>query len=189
MKLVVGLGNPGKEYENTFHNAGFLTLDILSKELFGNYWKDECGAQVCHCKYNNEEVLLAKPQSFMNCSGGPVKLLFSKYNLSLDNLIVIHDDSDISIENIRLKCGGSSAGHKGINSISNKLCSPNFIRIRVGIGKPHASVNLANYVLKNLKGKILQKLLNNCSYAAESCMYLLNNPFEKAQSVYNRKNK
>lgn len=190
MIAVVGLGNPGDEYAKTRHNAGFLAIDCLAYEFNANYWKEECGALVAHCKnfdLFDEEVLLVKPQSFMNLSGSPVKNILDKYNLSFENLIIIHDDMDIDNSKIRVKCGGSSAGHNGLKSITNKLSTDKYIRIRIGIGKAPGRMPHADYVLNEPKSKDLDMFNQACHDAAEATIYYLNYGLEKTQQRYNRK--
>lgn len=190
MKAIIGLGNPGEEYANTRHNAGFNVIDVLGEKLGASYWKDECGAFVAHCKsfLFNEEILLVKPQSFMNVSGSPVKNLVKKYNLNIDDLIIVHDDMDISSTNIRIKRGGGNAGHNGLKSIDAKLGSNNYIRLRVGIDKAPGKMPHADYVLGIPKGRLALDFKENCLNAAEAALFLLNHTLEQAQQEYNKRN-
>ena len=121
MFLIVGLGNPGEEYEHTRHNAGFDTVDKIASEIGVRYWKNECGALTGKGAYHDIDVVLAKPQSYMNTSGGPVKQLMNAYGVSPDHLVVIHDELDIDPGTIRVKFGGGHAGHNGLRSICDKL--------------------------------------------------------------------
>ena len=121
MFLIVGLGNPGEEYEHTRHNAGFDTVDKIASEIGVRYWKNECGALTGKGAYHDIDVVLAKPQSYMNTSGGPVKQLMNAYGVSPDCLVVIHDELDIDPGTIRVKFGGGHAGHNGLRSICDKL--------------------------------------------------------------------
>ena len=123
IKLVVGLGNPGPEYDGTRHNAGFLVLDRVAAEFGANYWKSECGAETAHVTRNGQELLLAKPQSYMNTSGGPVSKLAAAYKVKPAEILVIHDDMDLEPGTIRVKVGGGHAGHNGLKSIHAKLGS------------------------------------------------------------------
>ena len=117
MFLIVGLGNPGEEYEHTRHNAGFDSLDLVAEEAGARYWKTECGALTAKGVWRDNDVVLAKPQSYMNTSGGPVKQLMNAYGVKPDHLIVIHDELDIDPGTIRVKLGGGHAGHNGLRSI------------------------------------------------------------------------
>ena len=117
MYLIVGLGNPGEDYAHTRHNAGFDTIDVLAGEWGANYWKDKGGALVAEVKpraLDGEALILAKPQSYMNLSGGPVANLMKAYGISPDEVIVIHDDLDLPSGSIRVKRGGGHAGHNGL---------------------------------------------------------------------------
>lgn len=132
--MIAGLGNPGEEYEHTRHNAGFDTVDALADELGVRYWKNEGGALVGKASYHGHELLLVKPQSFMNTSGGPVSKLMRTHKAAPDHLIVIHDELDIDPGTIRVKFGGGHAGHNGLRSICDKLGTRDWYRVRIGIG-------------------------------------------------------
>ena len=121
MYLIVGLGNPGEEYEHTRHNAGFDTVDLIGEEAGARYWKTECGALTAKGVYRDEDLILAKPQSYMNTSGGPVKQLCNAYGIEPDHLIVIHDELDIDPGTVRVKFGGGHAGHNGLRSICERV--------------------------------------------------------------------
>lgn len=187
MLAIIGLGNPGDEYKDTRHNAGWKCLDLIAEKLGVNYWKSECGAEVAHCKsaFYNDEILLAKPQSFMNLSGGPVKNICDKYSLKKNDLIIIHDDMDILPGNIRVKCGGSSAGHNGLKSISKKLQTDDYLRIRIGIGRAPGQKPYADYVLDEPKGKLLEQFIDSCNLAKEAAIFLLNHSLEQTQQQFN----
>ena len=130
--LIVGLGNPGTEYELTRHNVGFMAIDALVSD--GN-WKKEKNALTLHAEQNGQKIIYAKPQTFMNNSGESVAALMAFYKIPLENLTVIHDDMDLKIGDVRQKIGGSSAGHNGIKSI-DKMVGSDYKRIRIGIGHP-----------------------------------------------------
>lgn len=131
--LIVGLGNPGTEYENTRHNVGFMALDALAPK--DAVWKKEKNALTTKCEIDGHRVILAKPQTFMNNSGDAVLPLMTFYKIPLENLIVIHDDMDIKVGDKKEKIGGSSAGHNGIKSIDAAVGNE-YRRIRIGIGHP-----------------------------------------------------
>ena len=131
--LIVGLGNPGKEYENTRHNVGFMAVDVLTPN--DSVWKKEKNALTTRCEIDGKKIILAKPQTFMNNSGDAVLPLMTFYKIPLENLIVIHDDMDIKLGEKREKIGGSSAGHNGIKSIDSGV-GDGYKRIRIGIGHP-----------------------------------------------------
>lgn len=133
MKLIVGLGNPGKEYEGSRHNIGFRTVDYLSNENGGNFNLDKkSNSEISEVKINGQEVILAKPQTFVNKSGEAIKKLTKRYKLKVHSLIVIHDDLDIPFGKVKASFGKSSAGHKGVESIIKAVKTDKFYRIRIG---------------------------------------------------------
>ncbi|MBQ4130032.1 MAG: aminoacyl-tRNA hydrolase [Alphaproteobacteria bacterium] len=145
--LVVGLGNPGGQYENTRHNVGFMAVDYLAGA--DAKWKMEKNALVARAEVNGHKVIFAKPQTFMNNSGGPVGALMAFYKIPLENLVVIHDDMDIPVAGCRTKIGGGSAGHNGIRSIDAAV-GREYMRVRIGIGHPRdfgLPMNPADWVL------------------------------------------
>ncbi|MDY3292837.1 MAG: aminoacyl-tRNA hydrolase [Parolsenella sp.] len=155
IRLVAGLGNPGDEYANTRHNAGFRAIDVLGERLGAGYWKSQCGAEVAIVRVRGEEgpreVVLAKPQSYMNTSGGPISKLCAEYHVTPDEVLVIHDELDLDPGVVRVKFGGGHAGHNGLKSIINKLGTKNFSRIRVGIGMPPGRMPVVDWVLKEYR--------------------------------------
>lgn len=138
MKLIVGLGNPGSEYEKTRHNAGFLAIDELRTELNGTLWKLEkkWKAELSTATIDDEKIILMKPQTFMNSSGEAVGAVTGFYKVQPADVWVIHDELDFPYETIRIKVGGSAAGHNGIKSIIDAIGS-DFVRFRIGINSPH----------------------------------------------------
>ncbi len=136
MKLIVGLGNPRRSHANNRHNVGFICLNHFARMQGIRFDKKQGKARIGTGEVAGNEVVLAKPQTYMNRSGQSVGLLVEKFGVSPDNLLVIHDDLDLPVGKIRIRQDGSSGGHKGVGSIITKLGSQNFIRIRVGIGRP-----------------------------------------------------
>lgn len=139
MRIIVGLGNPGKQYEKTRHNIGFMVLDALYKELGKtcdlNKWElsKKFNAEICGCSTNNHKIILIKPMTFMNRSGETVQLIMHYYKTDIENLIVVHDDKDIKLGEIKIQVDRGDGGHNGIKSIVEHLGTKNFTRIRVGI--------------------------------------------------------
>ena len=136
MKVIVGLGNPGRTYAHNRHNAGFRCLNYFARLHSIRLDHRKCRARVGLDKIEGEQLLLAKPRTFVNLSGDPVACLVRKHDIPLSNLLVIYDDLDLPLGKIRLRQGGGSGGHKGMNSIISALGSEDFPRIRVGIGRP-----------------------------------------------------
>lgn len=147
MKLIVGLGNPGEKYKNTRHNVGFMLLDALAYEA-GISWAFEK-------KFNSEiskheDILYAKPQTFMNRSGEAVRKIADYYNIAPENIIIVHDDVDLEEGQTRFRQGSSSAGHHGVDDIIEKLGTQEFWRFRVGVGRPNdTKFDVQDYVLSN----------------------------------------
>ncbi len=138
MKLIVGLGNPGKEYSTNRHNIGFLCINHFARIHRITLDKKQGKARVGTGTVAGNDVVLAKPQTYMNASGVSVSQLMQKYKIALEDLIVVHDDLDLPLGKIRIRQGSSAAGHNGIKSIIASLGTQDFIRIRVGISRPQA---------------------------------------------------
>ena len=147
MRLVVGLGNPGKEYERSRHNLGFDVLDRLAEKLGQKHWKSQHEALFIKVSQPEATCLLAKPQTFMNNSGRAVAALMHYYKVPVEGLVVITDDLDLAPGKIRLRNSGSDGGHKGLRSIINALGTQQFKRIRIGIGRPQEKSNVVSFVL------------------------------------------
>lgn len=147
--LVVGLGNPGREYRNTRHNMGFLALDHLAAHWSITTLKVQGKAIISTGQYAGNKVILAKPQTYMNLSGQAVSALMNFYKVPLEHLLVIHDDVDIPFGTIRIRPGGGFGGQKGVGSIIEKLGTQEFARMRLGVGRPPGQMDTANYVLQS----------------------------------------
>lgn len=185
MFLIVGLGNPGEEYEHTRHNAGFDTVDKIASEIGVRYWKNECGALTGKGAYHDIDVVLAKPQSYMNTSGGPVKQLMNAYGVSPDRLVVIHDELDIDPGTIRVKFGGGHAGHNGLRSICDKLGTRDWFRVRCGIGRPPGRMPVADYVLSLPKKDVADDFAQATDLGCEAALFLIEHGLEKTQQKFN----
>lgn len=185
MFLIVGLGNPGEEYEHTRHNAGFDTVDKIAAEIGVRYWKNECGALTGKGAYHDIDVVLAKPQSYMNTSGGSVKQLMNAYGVSPDHLVVIHDELDIDPGTIRVKFGGGHAGHNGLRSICDKLGTRDWFRVRCGIGRPPGRMPVADYVLSLPKKDAADDFAQATDLGCEAALFLIEHGLEKTQQKFN----
>ncbi len=134
--LVVGLGNPGPKYANTRHNAGFMVLDELCSRAGFPGWREKFHAEVSNVRLNREPAILLKPQTFMNLSGRSVARAAGFHQVETDHILVVHDDLDLEYETVRIKVGGGTGGHKGLASMKADLGTTDFLRVRVGIGRP-----------------------------------------------------
>lgn len=149
VSLIVGLGNPGSEYEKTRHNAGFWFLDELARQQNLSFKAEKkFHGEVARYKYAGEDVWLLKPLTFMNLSGQAVQALAHFYKINLDEILVVHDELDLSVDTARLKKGGGHGGHNGLRDIASKMGGNNFLRLRIGIGHPGDKNQVTNHVLK-----------------------------------------
>ena len=185
MKLIVGLGNPEKDYSGTRHNMGFNVLNLLSKEYDIDINRNKFEAEFGSGMIENEKVILIKPQTFMNCSGRAVIEFVNFYKVSLEDLIVVYDDMDIAISNIRLRKSGSPGSHNGMKSIVNILGDDRFPRIRVGIGKPVYEDDIINYVIGPIPEEEIPKLNEGVEKAKEAIVELLKNGIDSAMNKFN----
>jgi len=185
MILVVGLGNPGSEYASTKHNLGYLAVDEIGKrvgiELKQKKFKGSYGDGFL----NNVKLVLLKPETYMNRSGESVSSAANFYDIPTHNIIVIHDEMDLPTGNIRIKAGGGSAGHKGINSIADSLGDRNFIRVRIGIGKPGGKAHGANHVLSQFGKEDNDAVLDSISRSADAVVEIIERGLEKAMNKFN----
>ena len=185
MKLFVGLGNPGKKYESTRHNAGFLALDKFAEIAKVDIDKSDFKGLFTSFTYNAEKIYLLKPQTYMNLSGQSVVSLMNFFKIEVDELYVIYDDMDISPGQIRLKEDGSSGGHKGMQNIIELLGTTNIKRIRIGIGKPeHDGVD---HVLQKLTDEDKKIFMEGVTKASVAVRDLLNEDFNTVMNKNNRK--
>ena len=186
MKLIVGLGNPGKKYEKTRHNTGFLVLDELAKDLGVSISINKFKALICKCNYKNENILLMKPQTYMNLSGEAVIEAMNFYRLTPSDIIIIYDDLDLPIGKIRLRQQGSAGGQNGVKNIILHLHTQEFDRIRVGIGKD-SHIPTADYVLGKTKEDDLLEYEKSIKYAKDAILCAVEEGFSKAMTKFNRK--
>lgn len=183
MKLIVGLGNPGKQYDKTRHNAGFFVLDLLAENLKVSFSENKRHkALLATYKHRDETYILVKPLTFMNLSGEAVLSLVQFYRLSAEDLIVIHDDLDLPVGKLRLRTSGSSGGQKGMKNIMDLLKTQAIKRIRVGISN---NKQIKDYVLTRISADEWEPYANACQRAAEALQFGMSNPFEKVMNKYN----
>lgn len=185
MKLIVGLGNPGAEYEQTRHNVGFMVLDVILSQLKASRLKQNHKAALWCARVEGEEVLLAKPLTYMNLSGEAVSRLVKAHNLSVDDLLVIVDDMDLPTGRVRVRAKGSSGGHRGLKSIIEHLGRDDFARIRVGIGRPEYEV--VDYVLGRFTRQEWELVEPALDKAASAAVTWILHGIDKAMSTYNIK--
>ena len=170
--LIVGLGNPGLEYRNNRHNVGQMVLDELASRVGGSFKSHKARAQVLEGRLGigGPRVVLAKPATYMNVSGGPVAGLANFYGISPDRIVAVHDEIDIPFNTVKLKIGGGEGGHNGLRDISKALSTKDYLRVRVGVGRPPGRMDTADYVLRDFgtaEKKELPFLLDEAADAVE----------------------
>lgn len=177
--LFVGLGNPGKQYELTRHNVGFIILDNLSENM-NLQWKDskKFTAHVTETNFKGKKIYFCKPQTYMNLSGESVQKISSYYNIPLSDIVVFHDDLDLNLGRIKFKTGGGSAGHNGLKSI-DLMVGNNYNRIRIGIGKPENNYSVSSYVLSKFSDDEFPILENVIKHISSNIENLINKNYEK----------
>lgn len=187
MYLIVGLGNPEKKYFNTFHNVGFMCVDKLAEKLKTEFRKVECKSVTAHARVDGQKVIIAKPVTYMNLSGQAIVELTNKYKIEKGNLIVVYDDVDIPIGNVRIRKNGSSGTHNGMRNIVQLLGTEDFPRIRVGIGKD-TPMSLMDYVLSQVTDTDRDVLAPAIEHAAKALEeYANGQPFEQIMQRHNIK--
>jgi peptidyl-tRNA hydrolase, PTH1 family len=183
--LVVGLGNPGPDYADTRHNVGQLVVDELAARCRGKFaGHKRARAQVVEERLQGQRVILAKPSSYMNESGGPVKGLLDFYRVPLEHLVVVHDELDIPFAALRLKLGGGDNGHNGLKSVRRSTGSGDWYRVRVGIGRPPGRQDPADFVLKPWGSVERKELPLLVVEAADAVELLVHEGLERAQNRY-----
>jgi len=188
MVIIVGLGNPGKDYEMTRHNAGFMAIDALSEKYGIDVNEKKHKAKIGKGVIDGKKVILAKPQTFMNSSGESVRELVDYYKPDIeDELIIVYDDITLDVGGLRVRKKGSAGGHNGMKSIIAHLGSEDFKRIRVGIGEKPARMDLADWVLGHFKKEDLDALKQSLDMAVDAVSMILSDETDEAMNKYNRK--
>jgi PTH1 family peptidyl-tRNA hydrolase len=192
MKLIIGLGNPGQGYSNNRHNIGFMCLKHFSKEHRIEFDRKQANARVGRGKVEGIDVVLAKPQTYMNLSGQSVNRLMHNFKLKAEDIIVVHDDMDLPLGKVRIRGGGSSGGHNGINSIIQEIGTRDFIRIKIGIGRPekdedepHDGRDIVDYVLSNFTAEEKKLLEPSIEKVSSAILCLLTEGLEAAMNRFN----
>lgn len=184
MKLIVGLGNPGKEYENTRHNCGFRVIEKLEDKLGVKCDKVKFSGLYTKCKYKSEDLILLKPTTYMNLSGQAVSEAMHFFKLTPADLLVIYDDLDTEVGKIRLRETGNPGGHNGMKNVVAHVGSKDFCRIRVGIGRD-MNVKIIDYVLKPIPKADQQSMEEAFNHACEAVLLSIEKGFKQAMNRYN----
>jgi PTH1 family peptidyl-tRNA hydrolase len=187
VKLIVGLGNPGKEYEMTRHNLGFLVIDRLTLETGTTQKQRKFNAILTRGRMGGEQVILMKPLTYMNLSGGAVKKASEYFHLPLQDLIVVHDDLDLDFGRFKIKKVGGDAGHKGIRSIIDHVGDDSFVRVRIGIGRPEKGGDVVDYVLDPLNESERSQLPEVLDQGSLLIQTLIKSGVDEAMHTFHRK--
>lgn len=183
--LLIGLGNPGREYRDTRHNVGFMLIDRLIVRLNARGMKVQSKAIVTNAAYEDRKLILAKPQTYMNLSGQSAQGLLNFYKLPMENMLVAHDDLDIPFGTIRIRPKGGPGGQGGMASTIEKLGTKDFPRLRLGIGRPPGRMDPAAFVLKDFSREELKLISDILDRAADAALEFVVNGLDKAMNKYN----
>ncbi|MGB5823979.1 MAG: aminoacyl-tRNA hydrolase [Proteocatella sp.] len=186
MYLIVGLGNPGKQYEATRHNVGFLAIDEIAKELDIKVDRLKYKSIIGEGRIGTEKVILAKPQTFMNLSGQAVVELVNFYKVDMANLILIYDDIDLDTGKLRIRKSGSAGTHNGMRSIIELLGKQDFPRIRIGVSKPKNGQDLASFVLSKFEKSELNDVMSTIVDSRKAVIETVQTNLDKAMNLYNK---
>lgn len=184
--LIVGLGNPGVQYQGNRHNVGQMVLDELAGRVGAGFKSHKARAQVVEGRLGigGPRVVLAKPMSYMNVSGGPVSALANFYGITPDRVVAVHDEIDIPFNTVKLKTGGGEGGHNGLRDISKALGTKDYLRVRVGVGRPPGRMDTADYVLRDFGTAELKELPFLLDEAADAVEMLLREGLTSAQQKF-----
>jgi PTH1 family peptidyl-tRNA hydrolase len=183
--LLIGLGNPGREYRDNRHNLGFMVIDRLIVRLNARGIKVQSKAIVTSATYEERKLILAKPQTYMNLSGQSAQGLLNFYKIPMENMLIAHDDLDIPFGTIRIRPGGGPGGQKGMASTIEQLGTKEFPRLRIGIGRPPGRMNPSDYVLQNFSREEMKILSEIVDRAAEAALTFVIEGLKKAMNKYN----
>ncbi len=182
MKLIAGLGNPGTKYEKTRHNSGFMALDLITNEVNSHSWQYKFQSLINFQTIEDKKVVFLKPLTYMNLSGIAVQEVLNFYKIKIEDVIILHDDIDLTLGKIKLKEGGGHAGHNGLRSIHEKIGS-SFLRVRIGVSRPQSHA-VSNYVLSEFSDDeiiLLKQALSKCSLGIT---YLIKNANECCRKIF-----
>ncbi len=185
MKLIVGLGNPGRKFELTRHNVGFEIIDLFHREICAGKPKRQNLSLVAEGRLENADLILAKPQTFMNSSGVAVAALMSEYDVQLEDLCVVYDDLDLDLGILRIRRKGSAGGHKGMKSIIGSLGSQSFSRLRIGIGQPPGRMDAIDYVLSKFSDKDREQIEHVEHIAVDALKAMILDSTDSAMNKFN----
>jgi PTH1 family peptidyl-tRNA hydrolase len=183
--LVVGLGNPGRQYAATRHNVGWLAVDLLRERIAGEAWRTVGNVETVETSVGKEKVVLAKPQTFMNCSGDAVAPLAKKHGVTPDHVIIIQDDKDMPVGKLRIRLGGSAGGHNGVKSVIERLGTPEFLRVKIGVGSPATGEDTADFVLATFLPEEKPTIKDAVARAADAVISIIEEGLDATMNRFN----
>lgn len=187
-RLVVGLGNPGRLYSATRHNIGFMVVNALAKKYSIPVIRKKFDVLCGQGKIEGSEIVLAKPMAFMNRSGPPIRKLAEYFGISGEEVVVIHDDIDLAFERLKIKMKGGHGGHNGIRSITDAFGNGDFVRIRIGIGRPDGPREVTDHVLGKFSSEEKKKLDMAVSRARDAVVTIIRDGIQEGMSIFNKHN-
>lgn len=192
MRLIVGLGNPGRTFAQNRHNVGFICISYFSRQHHIRFDRKRSQARIGNGKIAGDKIILAKPQTYMNQSGESVSLLVKRFAIDLADLVVIHDDLDLLLGKIRIRKGSGSGGHKGVDSIITQIGSQDFIHLRVGIGRPVVTLNrepseedIISYLLSDFTPQEKQGITKALPQVSQAILCLISEGLTAAMNRFN----
>ena len=186
MKAVIGLGNPGEQYRGTRHNIGFLVVDEVAKKAGARFKKKHTCLLAEACR-GSKKVLVAKPQTFMNCSGEAVRKLRDVFSLRRSDFIIVHDDLDLAFGRLQVRSGGGAGGHRGVASVQAELWGEDFFHVRIGIGRPGLAEDPVHFVLSSFSQEEQELVPEIVHRSADAVWCLISEGSETAMNRFNRK--
>lgn len=180
MYLIVGLGNPGEEYANTRHNLGFMVVERLGEQLGIKTLKSKFSSFLTSLEFSGQKMIIAMPQTFMNRSGEAVSQIMNWYKVKPEHLVLIYDDVDLPVGEVRIRQKGGTAGHKGVESVISHVGNQEFVRVRVGVGRETADPDISDYVLSKIPTSQMDKIQEAITKASSSVITIVQNGVEAA---------
>jgi PTH1 family peptidyl-tRNA hydrolase len=184
--LIVGLGNPGPQYAANRHNAGFMVVDVLAARMGGRFKAHKHRADAVEGRLGATRAILIKPKTYMNESGGPVAALWSFFGVPIEQVIVVHDELDLDAGVVRVKLGGGDNGHNGLRSVTKSLGSKDYLRVRLGVGRPPGQMDPADYVLRDVPAGHREELRLQVEVAADAVESLVDRGLEATQNLFHQ---
>lgn len=186
MRVVVGLGNPGEKYRFTRHNIGYICIDEFAQRFGVSFkYENKFKSQIAKIDYNGENLLLVKPETYMNLSGEAIRAIYDFYKLGIKDFLIIYDDISLNLGKMRFRASGSDGGHNGIKSIIQNLSTQEFDRLKIGIGPQPEKMPLEHYVLQNFSKEQIEALSPIVEKVSSACEYYIKHGINQAQSLYN----